>query len=76
MEKELEEQIIMAAYNIYIGGADTIEMTLDSLRKAGIEIDTKHNIFLIDSFIEDGKIYLIEDEEYKRFTLKCMGILK
>lgn len=74
--KKSYEDLILNEYNIYTCTADTYEITEKSLKKAGIEIDEKHNIFIIDSFVEPGEIILIKDREIKVKILKQKGILR
>ena len=74
--KNFYEELILNKYNIYICTADTYEITENSLKKAGIKIDDKYNIFIIDSFVEPDKFILIKDKEFKREVLKQKGILR
>lgn len=74
--KDLEQDKILKEYNIFIGEAKTIKQIKETMEKINVSVDTEHNLFIEHDYVENGKILLIEDEDFKKQILIDKGIIK
>lgn len=74
--KDLEQDKIIQEYNIFIGEAKTIKQIKETMKKINVSVDTEHNLFIEHNYVENGKILLIEDEDFKKQILIDKGIIK
>lgn len=74
--KDLEQDKILKEYNIFIGEAKTIKQIKETMEKINVSVDTEHNLFIEHDYVKNGKILLIEDEDFKKQILIDKGIIK
>lgn len=74
--KDLEQDKIIQEYNIFIGEAKTIKQIKETMKKINVSVDTEHNLFIEHDYVKNGKILLIEDEDFKKQILIDKGIIK
>lgn len=74
--KDLEQDKILKEYNIFIGEAKTIKQIKETMEKINVSVDTEHNLFIEHDYVKNGKILLIEDEDFKKQILINKGIIK
>lgn len=74
--KDLEQDKILKEYNIFIGEAKTIKQIKETMEKINVSVDTEHNLFIEHDYVKNGKILLIEDEDFKKQILVDKGIIK
>lgn len=74
--KDLEQDKILKEYNIFIGEAKTIKQIKETMKKINVSVDTEHNLFIEHDYVKNGKILLIEDEDFKKQILIDKGIIK
>ena len=74
--KDLEQDKIIQKYNIFIGEAKTIKQIKETMKKINVSVDTEHNLFIEHDYVKNGKILLIEDEDFKKQILIDKGIIK
>ena len=72
---DYNEEIIQE-YNIFIGEAKTIKQIKETMEKINVSVDTEHNLFIEHDYVKNGKILLIEDEDFKKQILIDKGIIK
>ena len=74
--KDLEQDKILKEYNIFIGEAKAIKQIKETMEKINVSVDTEHNLFIEHDYVKNGKILLIEDEDFKKQILIDKGIIK
>lgn len=74
--KDLEQDKILKEYNIFIGEAKTIKQIKETMENINVSVDTEHNLFIEHDYVKNGKILLIEDEDFKKQILIDKGIIK
>lgn len=74
--KDLEQDKILKEYNIFIGEAKTIKQIKETMEKINVSVDTEHNLFIEHDYVKNGKILLIEDEDFKKQILIDKEIIK
>ena len=74
--KDLEQDKIIQEYNIFIGEAKTIKQIKETMKKINVSVDTEHNLFIEHDYVKNGKILLIQDEDFKKQILIDKGIIK
>lgn len=74
--KDLEQDKILKEYNIFIGETKTIKQIKETMEKINVSVDTEHNLFIEHDYVKNGKILLIEDEDFKKQILIDKGIIK
>ena len=74
--KDLEQDKIIQEYNIFIGETKTIKQIKETMEKINVSVDTEHNLFIEHDYVKNGKILLIEDEDFKKQILIDKGIIK
>lgn len=74
--KDLEQDKILKEYNIFIGEAKAIKQIKETMENINVSVDTEHNLFIEHDYVKNGKILLIEDEDFKKQILIDKGIIK
>lgn len=73
---EMQEDLILQEYNVFIGSANTIKQLKETIEKTDVSFDTEHNVFIENNFCKNKEIMMVKDKNLKKLLLTSKGILK